>query len=308
MRIALSFSLAAAFAGAALLTACGPSETSTPEVERDVSIDGPLADLIPWNSEAEGVQTTQSGLQYVVLSKGEDGGKTPGPRDRVTVMYEGRLTDGTVFDSAYERGSTSSFGVNQVIAGWTEGLQLMSEGDEFAFYIPSDIAYGDNPRPGGLIKPGDDLIFRVELKEVQEAPKPRATDDEAWSTYTPWSSDNPDVIKTESGLEYVVLATGDPEGTPPLADQMAVVYYEGRFAETGEVFDSGFQRGQAMFFQPNQVIPGWREALMLMRPGDRWLLHIPSDLAYGPSGHPAGIPPNADLNFEVELMDVVPVQ
>lgn len=267
----------------------------------------PLATYIPWDSEAKEVQTTESGLQYVVIREGDEGGETPGPRDRVSVMYDGRLTDGTVFDSSYERGSTSTFGVNQVISGWTEGLQLMSVGDEFIFYIPTELGYGDRPRPGGVIKPGDDLIFRVELKQVVKAPEPRATDTDAWDKYTPWNSDLPEVQKTGSGLEYVILASGDEAGASPEGGDNVVVYYEGRFNEGGGVFDSAFQRGEAAMFPANRVIPGWVEALQLMKPGDRWLVHVPGNLAYGPRGN-GPIPPNAALNFEVELMDIVPVK
>lgn len=267
----------------------------------------PLATYIPWDAERAEVQTTESGLQYVIVREGEEGGDVPGPRDRVSVMYGGRLTDGTVFDSSYERGSTSTFGVNQVISGWTEGLQLMSVGSEFIFYIPTELGYGQNPRPGGVIKPGDDLIFRVELKQVVKAPEPRPTDAEAWAKHTPWDSDLPEVQKTGSGLEYVVLASGDETGTQPQGSDRVVVYYEGRFDEGGGVFDSAFKRGEAAIFPVNRVIPGWIEALQLMRSGDRWLVHVPGDLAYGPAGN-GPIPPNAALNFEVELMDVVPVQ
>lgn len=261
----------------------------------------------PWTPDAEEVQTTESGLQYVVLREGEEGGVSPGPRDEVSVFYEGRLVDGRVFDSAYERGEPISFGVNQVIPGWTEGLQLMSVGDQYMFYIPSDIAYGDRPRPGGLIKPGDDLVFQVELQEVVKAPEPRPTDDEAWQTYTPWNSDLPDVQKTGTGLEYVVLASGDESGVSPEGGEYVAVFYEGRLNESGEVFDSAFQRGEAAMFPANRVIPGWVEALQLMKPGDRWLVHVPGNLAYGPRGN-GPIPPNAALNFEVELMDVMPVR
>lgn len=81
-------------------------------------------------------------------------------------MYEGRLIDGSIFDTTYDTGQPSEFVVGQVIAGWIEGLQLMSVGAEFEFYIPNDLAYGENPRPGGVIMPGDALIFKVELLEI----------------------------------------------------------------------------------------------------------------------------------------------
>jgi len=112
----------------------------------------------------------------------------------------------------------------------------------------------------------------------------------------------------DSGLEYVVLAESEADGLSPQPTDIVVVYYEGRFADTGEVFDSAFQRGEAAMFPANGVIPGWVEALAMMKPGDRWLAYIPSALAYGPRGHPGGIAPNTDLIFEVELMDIVPVQ
>lgn len=267
----------------------------------------PLATLIPWNAEADNVQTTASGLQYVVVKEGPEGGVSPGPRDRVSVLYDGRLVDGTRFDGNFDSGNTATFGVGQVISGWTEGLQLMSQGDEFVFYIPSEIGYGQNPRPGGLIKPGDDLIFRVELRQVVKAPEPRAIDTEAWAKYTPWNPDNEGVQTTTSGLQYVVLEEGKPEGVPPQGDDMVVVYYEGRYADSGEVFDSAFQRGEAAIFPAGGVIPGWVEALAMMKPGDRWLVHIPSELAYGRTGY-GPIPPDTDLNFEVELMDIVPTR
>ncbi|MEM6652463.1 MAG: FKBP-type peptidyl-prolyl cis-trans isomerase [Pseudomonadota bacterium] len=281
-----------------ILAACG---------DTSMDPDNPLATYIPWDAERADVQTTESGLQYVIVREGEADGATPGPRDRVSVMYDGRLNDGTVFDSSYERGSSATFGVNQVIPGWTEGLQLMSVGDEFVFYIPTELGYDQNPRPGGVIKPGDDLIFRVELKQVVKAPEPRATDDEAWSKFTPWNPDLPDVQKTESGLQYVILETGSEDGVNPQLNDRVVVYYEGRFDQGGDVFDSAFQRGEAAMFPTNGVIPGWVEALQLMKPGDRWLVHVPGDLAYGPTGR-GPIPPNAALNFEIELMDIVPVQ
>ena len=267
----------------------------------------PLASYIPWDPDRSEVQTTESGLQYVVVRKGDEGGETPSARDEVTVMYDGRLVDGTVFDSSYERGTPSSFPVNRVIAGWTEGLQLMSEGDEFIFFIPTELGYGQRPRPGGVIKPGDDLIFRVELQQVTKAPPARPIDEAAWAKHTPWNSELPDVVKTGSGLEYVVLASGAEDGISPQGSDRVVVFYEGRLDADGSVFDSAFSRGEPEIFPSNRVIPGWVEALQLMKPGDRWLVHVPGNLAYGPRGN-GPIPPNAALNFEVELMDVAPVQ
>lgn len=115
------------------------------------------------NKQKEDIIETASGLQYQVLTKGE-GKENPLATSKVKVHYHGTLLDGTVFDSSVDRGEPISFGLNQVIKGWTEGVQLMVEGDKFRFYIPSNLAYGD--RAAGKIAPGSLLIFDVELIEI----------------------------------------------------------------------------------------------------------------------------------------------
>jgi FKBP-type peptidyl-prolyl cis-trans isomerase FklB len=112
------------------------------------------------NAAKEGVTTTESGLQYEILSS-SDGAK-PNATDQVTVHYHGMLTDGTVFDSSVDRGEPATFPVNGVIPGWVEALQLMSVGDKWKLTIPSELAYGDRGA-GGLIGPGATLVFEVEL-------------------------------------------------------------------------------------------------------------------------------------------------
>ena len=112
------------------------------------------------NSKADGVQSTASGLQYKVLEPGT-GSTHPTATDKVKVHYHGTLIDGTVFDSSVDRDEPISFGLNQVIPGWTEGLQLMVEGEKTRLFIPSNLAYGN--RAAGKIAPGSTLIFDVEL-------------------------------------------------------------------------------------------------------------------------------------------------
>lgn len=115
------------------------------------------------NAKKEGVTVTESGLQYEVLTPAE--GKHPKATDTVKCHYEGRLIDGTVFDSSYKRNAPATFGLNQVISGWTEGLQLMAEGAKFRLYLPYNLAYGANGA-GDSIPPYSALIFDVELIEV----------------------------------------------------------------------------------------------------------------------------------------------
>ena len=115
------------------------------------------------NAANEGVMSTQSGMQYKILEKGE-GTVNPTGKSNVKVHYHGTLIDGTVFDSSVDRDKPISFGLHQVIRGWTEGVQLMVEGDKFRFYIPSKLAYGN--RGVGTIPPGSLLIFDVTLLKI----------------------------------------------------------------------------------------------------------------------------------------------
>jgi FKBP-type peptidyl-prolyl cis-trans isomerase len=117
------------------------------------------------NGAKPGIQTTESGLQYEVIAEGE--GPRPGSSDTVQVHYEGTLLDGTVFDSSYERGEPAEFPLDQVIPGWTEGIQLMGVGGQYRLFIPSGLAYGEQGA-GNFIPPNSTLIFKVELLDIIE--------------------------------------------------------------------------------------------------------------------------------------------
>jgi peptidyl-prolyl cis-trans isomerase len=116
------------------------------------------------NGKKEGIVTLPSGLQYQVLKEGD--GKKPSATDQVVCHYEGTLLDGTVFDSSYQRNQPATFGLNQVIPGWTEGVQLMQEGAKYRFFIPYKLAYGERGA-GAQIPPFATLVFDVELIEVK---------------------------------------------------------------------------------------------------------------------------------------------
>lgn len=134
-------------------------------------------DFLEQNKKKEGVSTLASGLQYKVLKSGTEGGKKPKSGDTVTTNYKGTLLDGTEFDSSYKRGEPTSFPVEGVIAGWTEALQLMKEGDKWQLFVPPELAYGARGTPDGKIGPNQTLIFEVELISVADAKDVKKAED-----------------------------------------------------------------------------------------------------------------------------------
>lgn len=144
-----------------------PSELITEKEEQEVSTDlSPEKNeaFLAENAKKSGVETTKTGLQFRSLTAGS--GKQPGPKSVVTVHYTGALINGKVFDSSVKRGEPISFGLNQVIPGWTEGLQLMKEGEKAELVIPQDLGYGARGAPGA-IPPYQTLVFQVELIKVE---------------------------------------------------------------------------------------------------------------------------------------------
>jgi FKBP-type peptidyl-prolyl cis-trans isomerase FklB len=121
-------------------------------------------DFLEANKSKKGVKTTESGIQYIVLKEGS-GEKPAGPMTKVKVHYHGTNIEGNIFDSSVDRGTPATFGLNQVIKGWTEGVQLMKEGAKYKFFIPQELAYGAQQK-GENIKPFSTLIFEIELLEV----------------------------------------------------------------------------------------------------------------------------------------------
>jgi FKBP-type peptidyl-prolyl cis-trans isomerase FklB len=161
-----------AIACAAALSACNePSvmeEVDRQEQEQAAGAETRLqegANFMRENAKKPGVVTTESGLQFTVVRKGNASLPSPGPNDVVAVQYEGRLVDGAIFDSSYKRGQPMTIGVGEVIPGWTEALQLMKPGEEYRLVIPPQLGYG--PTAQGEIPPNSVLIFKVELLGFQ---------------------------------------------------------------------------------------------------------------------------------------------
>lgn len=233
-------------------------------------------------------EVTASGLASKVLVSGSGSGERPGPSDKVTVDYTGWTTDGKMFDSSVARGQNISFGLNQVIAGWTEGLQLMEPGEKRRFWIPENLAYKGQPgRPAGM------LVFDVDLYSFIAAPKPPPAPEDV-------AMPSSDAIFGPSGLVTKVVNKGT--GTEyPDATSVVTVDYSGWTAD-GKLFDSSIVRGEPASFPLNRVIKGWTEGVQMMVVGETRRMWIPADLAYGanpPPGAPAG-----QLTFDVTLMSI----
>lgn len=150
-----------------------PAAPSAAEQAAKAAAEAAAAASAPVNkpvADAQGFYTTASGLRYKVLASGPQGGQSPSRNDSVTVHYRGTLASGTVFDSSYERGAPATFGVSQVIPGWTEAMQLMKPGDKWLLQVPFNLAYGAQGMPP-KIPPFSELTFEVELLQVQRSPQ-----------------------------------------------------------------------------------------------------------------------------------------
>jgi len=232
---------------------------------------------------------TASGLEYTITVKGN--GKKPLTGDKVKVHYTGKLLNDTVFDSSVKRGQPFEFklGAGQVIKGWDEAFLLLQVGDKATLKLPADIAYG--AKEMGKIPANSTLIFDVELLDVTEALKP-------------WVPKTKDTIKTASGLKYIYFQKND-KGVAIVKGSNVKLHYTGSFKD-GKVFDSSVERDQpfALKVGGGQVFPGWEEALLLMKQGEKAKLIIPYQLAFGEQGRPPLVPAKTDLILDVEILEV----
>jgi peptidylprolyl isomerase len=227
--------------------------------------------------------TTASGLASKVLQPGT-GTDHPLATDLVKVHYTGWTTDGKMFDSSIVRGKPAVFPLGRVIAGWTEGLQLMVEGEKRRFWIPAKLAYEGKPdRPQGM------LVFDVELLDILRVPPVPAD----------VAAPPADAERSESGLAWKVLKPGT--GTRHATSKGVVrVHYTG-WTTDGKRFDSSLEKGAPATFNLGKVIPGWTEGLPLMTEGEVRRFWIPKKLAYrGAPNLPEGM-----LVFEIELLEIV---
>jgi peptidylprolyl isomerase len=235
-------------------------------------------------------QKTETGIAHKVLQPGT-GTVHPTADDTVEVHYSGWQTNGNNFDTS-SGGPPARFPLKRVIPGWTEGVQLMVEGEKRRFWIPGPLAYGDKPmRPGA---PAGALTFDIELIKIHAPPKPPEVPKDVKAP--PASAK-----KTASGLRYRVLKPGT--GTRhPSATSKVEVHYSG-WQTSGKMFDSSVMRGMPASFALNRVIPGWTEGVQLMVEGETTRFWIPANLAYGDTT--TGSKPAGMLVFDIELIKIL---
>jgi peptidylprolyl isomerase len=205
-------------------------------------------------------ERTGSGLAFKVLQPAE-GDDRPGPNDLATVRYTGWTTDGVMFDSTEIQRRSRTFGVNKVIPGFGEALQLMVAGEKRRFWIPESLAYAGAPgRPQGM------LVFDIELVSFQRAPE-----------VPPGLAEPPaDAVHTESGLAYVVLADGDAERPGP---EDMVLLRLNAWTRDGSLYDSSEMRGEPVNFRMDMTIPAFSELLPSMGRGAHWRIWSPAEMA-----------------------------
>jgi peptidylprolyl isomerase len=246
--------------------------------EAGASIPAP-ADVAAPPADAE---VTASGLASKVLQPGT-GSDHPLATDKVKVHYTGWTTDGKMFDSSVARGKPALFPLDKVIAGWTEGVQLMVEGEKRRLWIPEKLAYAGRPeRPQGM------LVFDVELLDILHPAEVPAD----------VAAPPADAERTASGLASKLLHAG--RGTRHVSAQGAVLVHYTGWTTDGKMFDTTIAKGVPAFFRLDGVIAGWREGLALMVEGETRRFWIPQKLAYrGEPGKPAGT-----LVFDVKLVKI----
>ena len=232
---------------------------------------------------------TETGLRYTIYRAGT--GERAEAGKIVSVHYAGRLPDSTEFDNSYKKGNALRFelGKGQVIKGWEEGIALLNVGDSAILVVPPHLAYGDQQR--GSIPANSTLTFTVELLDVKE---PAAQ----------WKATKPDTVHVQEGLS-IIWFKRNPEGKSPAVGNSVKVHYSG-FFKNGKKFDSSVDRGEALAFPigQGQVIPGWDLGIAQLKTGEKAKLIIAPELGYGSRGYPNFIPPNADLIFDVELLEI----
>jgi len=246
----------------------------------------------PFSVEDKKIRKGKKKLKYYIVKEGE--GENANYGDNVYINYTGYLPDGTIFDSSYKKNKPVKItvGRNQVFKGLDMGLLLMNKGCKIKLIIPSGLAYGEKGL-GNIVPPNTDITVDVELVDL----KP-------YNPVSKWKILNKDTIETITGLKYIIVEEGD--GDFIKNNDIVEVYYSGYFID-GELFDSSVEREESLKFPvgADAVIDGWDEGIKFIKKGGKIQLIIPSKLAYGTDGIPSVIPPDTDLIFDIEVVNVI---
>ena len=267
------------------------------------------AQFLQKNAKREEVTVLPSGLQYEVLVEGQ--GRLLSSAPQAKIEYRGLFRNGNEFVETYSDGEPNLVNIAATLPGWQEALPLMKEGAKWLLHLPPNLAYAEI----GLypsVPPYTMVSYEMELVEVigYSTPTPPETPDlpqrdrfadEENRAYLDAHAREEGVVVLPSGLQYRILRPGTGL-TPRLTDRVRT-HYVGTLINGGE-FASSYRNNRPVNFDVSKIVPGWAEALQLMKVGARWELVIPPDLAYGAAGSPPNVPPNAVLKFDVELLAI----
>ncbi|MEX2456383.1 MAG: FKBP-type peptidyl-prolyl cis-trans isomerase, partial [Balneolaceae bacterium] len=246
-------------------------------------------DFLEQNALEEDVEVTESGLQYRIIEEGN--GERPNSESVIFTDFLSRTVSGETFEDS--NGIIYS-PINQIaLPGLAEGLELMDEGSTYELFLPPELAYGNSPPAGSVLRPGSVVIFEIELDSYLR-------DSETFMTEN--RENNDDISETESGLQYRIIEEGSD--TKPAETDTVNVNYTGTFTN-GFVFDES-PEGEPASFPVDGVIPGFSEALQLMGVGATYEIFVPYDLGYGAPNitRPQTIPEEVVLVFELELLEI----
>lgn len=248
--------------------------------------------ITPYETKGIKAKKTKEGITYYPLKIGT--GKKAKIGDNAYIHYTGYLADSSIFDSSLKNleAVRVTVGGTHIFKGWSIALQQMNKGSKFRFIIPHHLAYAEKGYKN-IIPPNSDLTMDIEMQKIVPEIEVKK-----------WNAKQRDTLKTKSGLKYIIFEKG--KGSTIKDSCVVELHYSGYFTN-GKLFDSSVKR-QTPIKIPigiSAIIEGWDEAIKLMRKGAEYQFFIPSKLAYGKEGIPNQVPPNADLIFDIQIIDVI---
>lgn len=248
--------------------------------------------ITPYETKGIKAKKTKEGIVYYPLKKGT--GEKAKIGDNAYIHYTGYLSDSSIFDSSLKNAEPVrvTVGGRHIVKGWSLALQQMNQGSKYRFIIPYHLAYGEKGYKN-IIPPKSNLIMDIAMQKIVPEIEVKK-----------WNAKQRDTLKTESGLKYIIFEKG--KGSTIKDSCVVELHYSGYFTN-GKLFDSSVKR-QTPIKIPigiSAIIEGWDKAIKLMRKGAEYQFFIPSKLAYGKEGIPNQVPPDADLIFDIQIIDVI---